>query len=187
MRATLLLLGLILTPDDTGEQYFKFPKDTTWNYTMKGSEDQESLTLTVTGEADGKVSANMVGKGDNAKNSKLVWYVDNGVLFWGEKKGDKLKDTIGLYKLGSKKGDTWGLAAKDGNPAQTAKHLGTEEVKVAAGVYKDAVHVQIDLTFEAVKFSMDVYLVEKVGVVKMAYNAENKQMSLELDAFKPAK
>jgi len=191
MRAALLLLPLLRLADDAGEQFYKFPKDSVWTYSITaGPPDKttkESMTFTVVGEADGKVSVDTVGTGERAHSTKMLWYVADGFFFWAERKEEGTKDAIALLKPGSKKGDTWTLQGKKGMPQQTGTHLGPDEVKVPAGVYKDALHTRIDLVEGETKFSVDVYLVEKVGVVKMTYNAKEMVMAFELESFKPAK
>jgi hypothetical protein len=190
MTLPLLLLAVLPAADDSAEPYFKFPKDSVWTYSMPSEQDRakkETITMTVVGDADGKVSVDMVAQGDRPKTTRMTWYVADGLFFWAEKKGETLSDNVALYKLGSKKGDSWSVAKKEGSPAQSATHLGTEELKVGAGTYKEAIHTKLTLEQNGHTFDMDVYLVERVGVVKMVYSAGQKVMSLELESFKPAK
>jgi hypothetical protein len=58
---------------------------------------------------------------------------------------------------------------------------------VPAGAYKEAVHVKLEFQEANQNVQMDVYLVEKVGVVRMSYSQGDKKMSMDLEKFEPAK
>jgi hypothetical protein len=187
LKASAILAALALLPtQDTGAQFYKFTKGTVWKYkaTTPDSKD-DKLRIETTGEDDGKVTAIFELSGERGKKSVLRWWVEDGYLFWGEKHGEKLGEIMGLYKVGSKKGDTWKLDAKDGRQGQEGRHEGLEEVKVPAGVYKDAVHIKVKVLPESVAISF--YLVEKVGLVKISFNEGDKLSELLLEEFVPAK
>jgi hypothetical protein len=175
---------------DSADPFYKFAKGSAWTYGMNAGEDAPKglkMKLSVTGEADGKVSADMTQGSDGAKETKMLWYVADGIFYWGEKKGDALKEAIGLFKIGSKKGDTWGSPGSDSVQKHTATHLGREEVKVPAGEYKEALHIRLQVAEGGDNIQLEMFLVEKVGIVKMVYMFGDKKMSMDLEEFKPAK
>ncbi|HZE96759.1 MAG TPA: hypothetical protein VE981_07020 [Planctomycetota bacterium] len=189
MRAAICLLVLLLAPDGAGDPFFKFPKETVWTYAMTGGDNGKDarMLMTVTGENDGAVSVSMETRGGPGKSSKMEWFVADGLFFWAERRGEKLIDQIALHKPGSKKGDTWTVEGKEKSPKQAGTNLGTESVQVAAGTYENAVHTRVEFLDAQTKMKIDVYLVEKVGVVKMTYSLDEPRMAFELQEFKPGK
>lgn len=187
LKASALLAVLLLGVQDTGEQFYRFAKGSTWKYTATTPDSKDRATIEVIGEDGGKVSSSMVMTGERGHKSELRWWVEDGILYWGEKRGEKLVEVMGLYKVGSKKGDTWKLEAKEGRVGQEGSHQGLVELKVPAGVYKDAVHVRVKMLDDVFKASIDFYLAEKVGLVKIAYNHDDKVSELLLEEYRPAK
>jgi len=189
MRVATLILLLAAT-QDSADPFYKFAKGSTWTYAMNAGEDAPKgmkMKLMVSGEADGKITVDMTQGAEGARQTKMLWYVADGILYWGEKKGDALKESIGLFKVGSKKGDTWSAPASDSMQKHSATHMGKEDIKVPAAAYKDAVHVQLQVQEPNETIQLDMYLVEKVGVVKMSYAVGEKKMSMDLEEFTPAK
>jgi len=189
MRLAAFIL-LVAAPQDSADPYYKFAKGTSWTYGLNAGEDAPKglkMTITISGEADGKVSAEMARGGGGGEQTKVLWYVADGILHWGEKKGDALNEAMGLYKAGSKKGDTWGHPGSDTVKKYSATHLGREEIKVPAGTYKDAVHTKVEFSEGGKNVQLDVFLVEKVGMVRMAYTVGDNRMSMDLEKFEPAK
>jgi hypothetical protein len=189
MRLAACLL-LLAAAQDSADPYFKFAKDSTWTYAMAGDEEIPKgmkMKMTVAEESEGKVWIEMTQGSQGGRKARLLWYVSDGVLYWAEKKGETLKDAIGLWKVGSKKGDTWSKPAGDTVQQHSATHMGKEDVKVPAAAYKDAVHVLLKIKEGGDDVQIDVYFVEKVGVVRMVYSQGDKKMSLDLEEFKPAK
>ncbi|HVE39444.1 MAG TPA: hypothetical protein VNM14_06110 [Planctomycetota bacterium] len=189
MRIAAFIL-LLAIPQDSADPYYKFAKGSTWSYGMNVGEDGPKnlkMKMTVTGEADGRITVDMAQGAEGGHETKMLWYVADGLLYWGEKKGDKLNEAIGIFKIGSKKGDTWSAPASETVQKHSATHQGREEVKVPAGVYKDAVHIKLEVQEANGNIQLDMFLVEKIGVVKMVYGLGEKKMSMDLEEFKPAK
>jgi hypothetical protein len=189
MRLAAFIL-LVAAAQDSADSYYKFAKGSTWTYAMVGGEDAPKgmkMKMSVLGEADGKYTLQM-SQGDEApRQTKLLWYVSDGVLYWAEKNGETLKEAVGLWKIGSKKGDTWSKPGSETVQEHSATHMGTEEVKVPAATYKDAVHVQVKIKEAGKDVVVDAYFVEKVGVVRMSYSQGDHKMSMDLEKFEAAK
>ncbi len=189
MRVATLIL-LLAAAQDSADAFYKFPKGSTWTYGMNVGEDGPKnlkMKMTVTGEADGKLTVDMARGAEGGRETKMLWYVADGILYWGEKKEEKLNEAIGIFKVGSKKGDTWSAPGSETVQKHSATHLGREEVKVPAGAYKEAVHIKLEVQETSGNIQLDMFLVEKVGVVKMVYGLGEKKMSMDLEEFKPAK
>jgi len=189
MRLAAIAL-LLVAAQDSADPFYKFAKGTSWTYGLNAGEDAPKglkMTITISGEADGKIMAEMARGGGGGDQTKVLWYVADGILYWGEKKGEILKEAMGLYKAGSKKGDTCSHPGSDSVQKYSASHQGREEIKVPAGAYKDAVHTRVEFSEGGKNVLLDVFLVEKVGMVRMAYTVGDNKMSMELEEFKPAK
>ncbi|MBI2900567.1 MAG: hypothetical protein HYY17_10300 [Planctomycetes bacterium] len=173
--------------DDTGEQFFKFKKDTAWAYEQTRRGETLKVVMKVVKEEGGKVYVDIeeYGKDDKVTRTKnMVFYVEDGYLIWtgaGRSKTPPMR----CYKLGSKKGDTWkfDLGTDERKKPAVATHLGTEEVAVPAGTYEDVVHTQVAIA-EGTSNTVDFYFAPKVGLVKMTAAGTEK---LELKAFAEAK
>jgi hypothetical protein len=192
---SLMLVALIsASQGDTGEQYYKFPKDTSWTYEGATEGSKRKTVLTVATEEAQQVR--LVSKSyDNGKNEtglpvSVVWAVEEGFLsWWTEGKNGKRMDAMQLYKLGSKKGDTWKGAPVKAPDVSEVTHLGTLEVKVPAGTFKNVTEVRVKYPSspDTNEFTMDFYLAPKVGMIKMETKVGGKTASLmELTEFKKA-
>jgi hypothetical protein len=189
MRAAALAL-LLAAAQDSADPFYQFSKGSTWSYGMNMGEDAPKglkMKITVTGQSDGKVSVDMAQGSEGARETKMFWYVQDGILYWAEKKGESIKEAIGIFKAGTKKGDTWSASASETVQKHAATHLGREAVSVPAGAYTDAVHIKLEVIESKETVGLDMFLVEKIGVVKMVYSLGDKKMSMELEEFKPAK
>ena len=183
-----VLLALLLAPqEDTGEQFYKFKPGTTWTFKHKEGGKEAKAVLTVTEEKDGKVYLQSKESREGEAEPRIetpVWYVENGILVWADLRAEKLRPTFYLYKLGSKKGDTWPAGPRDGE----ATHLGPVEVTVPAGTYKDV--VQIRLTRPRLG-TVTFWLAPKVGLVKAERapreGEEEKAVQMELTGFQEGK
>jgi hypothetical protein len=182
-----LALVAFLQDKDTGEQFYKFKVGTSWTLTQKENDKQSTIELKVLKEDGGKVhieSKEDKGEG-RVREQTLVWYCEDEALLWGElAKDGTLRPQIRYYKVGSKKGDTWDAnAGKGGPPNAKATHMGTAEVKVPAGTYKDALHVQITMD----RGTINMYWAPGVGIVKMDGAMGEDTMLIELKEFKEGK
>ena len=184
----MLILALALTLVQEGiDPYYKFPEGTVWTYGLTDPQNKlrdAKTTMTVTSSEVGKVTTEVIVQRKKPETKLYVWFVDKGILYWGEKQGDDVSSqSVAIYKQGSKKGDTW---APPFNLEHKATHLGTEEVQVPAGVYKHAIHVRVVLRDGASMIQYDAYLVEKVGLVKLTQKMDGNQATMELVQMKLA-
>jgi hypothetical protein len=190
----LAAIALIVLLQDTGEQFFKFKVGSTWTYKLiEGPFEGKSIT-TVT-KLDGDrvhVESTDVLEGKDRRAERYIWQVDKGVLQWlREVEEGKFEPMFNLYKVGSKKGDTWPGAPEGGRVRLTATHGGTEDVTVAAGTYKDAVVVKLtgksDDPTQKTDISVTFWFASNVGVVKGVVDFGDDKNTLELAEFKEGK
>ena len=181
----LLLAGVL--QDDTGEQFFKFPVGTSWKLVLKEGDKETKIELQVLRHEEGRtiVESKELRSEGEPRLATLAWWAEEGHVIWGEKRGEKLRPELRVYKIGSKKGDTWDASAGAATPvAAKATHFGTLEKKVTAGTYKDAVQVKLDLG----GMKAEMFLAPKVGLIRMEMNAEGEPAkTVELVEFKEGK
>ncbi|MBI2900624.1 MAG: hypothetical protein HYY17_10590 [Planctomycetes bacterium] len=194
MRFAAILALALIGRQDTGEQFFKFKVGTTWVFEQTEEGKVKKMTLKVTKEEGGKVyveSSEERGDDKEPRIENLVWYVEDGILTLGEIEKEGTKPIFRVYKIGSRKGDKWKSSFGGGQEDMDVTHLGTEELTVPAGKYKDVVHVQMAKTVKAGDeertVSMDFYLVPAVGLVKLEINAGKDKNVIQLKEFKAAK
>lgn len=183
--AVAILLGV--PQEDTGEQFYKFKSGTVWTFKHKEGGKEGKVVLTVTEEKEGKLFLDSKESRDGEAEPRadtMVWYVENGLLVWGELRGGKVRPTFHVYKPGSKPGDTWPAGPRDGE----ATHLGVGDVTVAAGTYKGVVQIRITRpSLGTVTF----WLAPKVGMIKVERvpkeGEEAKAVQMELAERKEGK
>ena len=184
MTLLLVLLAGMAAQADSADSLYTFKVGTTWTLLATASPEKgpkvEKIEFT---EVESRTKS---GGEDEAKVETLRWSVVEGILTWSEIHDGKPKDSMKLYKVGSKKGDTWEWT-EDGHSAK-GKNLGREEVKVAAGTYPETLHVRCELAEGNMTFGLDFWLAPGVGPVKFSISAgELGTMALELKEFKPGK
>ena len=190
MRLLLLAAAPFLLQESAADPYYKFRPGTTWTYDVvartKGP-NPTKLELKVSGQDAGVTDLeSRAWKGEGEPRLQMIrWSVKDGILTWAEVRDGAEKDPIQVYKPGSKKGDTWEWLEEKRRGKGT--HLGTEEVKVPAGTYADAIHLQFEMQGEGPKFTLDIHLAAGVGPVRMAAGNAGDSMAYELKEFKPAK
>lgn len=163
------------------DEFYKFPVDTTWTYKRVQNDEERVITAKVLDEKDGRVRLDWKEAkldGTPQENSEVTWLVKDGIL-WAEVRA-KGEDTVSLalpvLKVGSKKDDTWTTGAGG------STHQGTEEVKVPAGTYKDAVHTQLKAEGDTL---INFYIAPKVGLVKVTVAPPGGEaITFELKEFK---
>lgn len=188
MGIASILAALLLAQDKTGEEFYKFKKDTTWTFVRSEDGKEGKMILTVLKDEEGTVHVDSKDwrklDAEKPREETLLWRVQDGHLTWVSLRDGKERDVMRLLKLDAAKGDTW-TVREEGKEKVTGTHQGTCEVTVPAGTYKDV--VQIDLTFEKAGKEpsvMSMYFAPKVGLVKMSgTRAGGKTMSLELKEF----
>lgn len=148
--------------------------------TVKGSE----VKVEVTKVADGVCTLTISAGGHSSETymgSKEGYYV------WGAMADGKFEGKMRLFKYDAKVGDTWdGWAFKEeGQSKVTAKYVGLEEVKVAAGTYKDVIHVQVTVEDGP---TLDYYFASKMCMIKFTMSHDGKvARTLEMTSFTEAK
>jgi len=190
MRVLAVLAWAAFLQADTGEPFYRFSRGASWTYRQSRGGTASRVVLTVTGEEEGKViqeSKEYVEEGKEPRVRTLAWAVEGGYLVWGEYRGGKIVSPLRVYKPGSKKGDTWKSPVGEGKEELEAVHLGTNEVKVAAGTYPDAIQVAFRFGSPGEKPLLEIVLVPKVGMVRFGGSAGGVQAVMELAEFRPGK
>jgi hypothetical protein len=99
---------------------------------------------------------------------------------------------VRVYKLGSRKGDTWPCTDPrlKSVPDRVFTHLGVEKVAVPAGIFRNARHVQVVIEAEGGLHTGDFYIVPGIGIVKTRAVSETggrkTEVFLELESFTPS-
>lgn len=148
--------------------------------TVKGSE----VKITVAKVADGICTLTISA---GAHSSETYMGSKDGYYTWGAMTEGKFDPKMRLFKYDAKVGDTWdGWAAKEeGQSKVTVKYVGLEEVKVAAGTFKDVIHVQVVVEEGP---TLDYYFASKMCMIKFTMSNDGKvQRTLEMTSFTEAK
>ncbi|MBI2931278.1 MAG: hypothetical protein HYY16_06475 [Planctomycetes bacterium] len=184
LTITALAMLWVAQDKDTAEEFYKFPVGTTWRFAQTSGEAEKKIVLKVIKQEAEKVhlESTETGGDEAPEVDFLEWYVKDGMLSMAQEKDGEPVEPFNLLKIGSKKGDKW-RASADMPETFEATHMGTLELKVPAGTYKDAVHVQIDLGEGKLSF----YLVPRVGLVKMEMLGGGLEEKMELAEFTPGK
>ncbi len=176
MRIAMLLSVLLV--QDSAEPYYRFKAGTSWKLIQKRDDKEIRVELTVTKLEEGKTTLESKESRPDGEPriETMLWHVEKGMLMWSIVHDGKARPLFNLFKVGSKKGDTW-----EGDQETQAENMGTEEVKVPAGTYKDVLHVRV--TRKGKDDTMDFWFAPKVGLVKMEIP---KKGVTELTEFKEA-
>ena len=185
MNTTLALALLLAIQAAPLDDLWKFKAETEWTYKKIENGDETRVVARSLGEESGKVRVEWKEykkEGALKKTTMLTWSMEEGVLTAQAKgkdsEGQEEDITFGVIKQGSKKDDTWKT------PLGEMKHLGTVEVTVPAGTYKEAVQTRLEVG----EGKLDFILVPKVGLVKIVLTEGGKEtQSWELTGFKAAK
>lgn len=196
---TTLVMAAVLGQEGNGEGLWKFKPGTAWVYQetqedLRGKEQKvkkKRVEHTVLKEADGKTVIESKdfkdGEKEPSKTKTVFSYVEDGYVTWGKEVGGKLEPQIRLFKVGAKKGDTWKSAFGKGEE-QELTYVGTEELTIAAGTYKEAIHVQMKFGDAKAQGTADFFLVDGIGLVKCEMSmGELMHNVIELQSFTPAK
>jgi hypothetical protein len=205
----MVVLGLLLALAGAGaasqgdEDTFHFRKGTRWKYTGTAGSTKTSLIQEIFKVSEGELFAKgepatiyhllMKTQSDDptgaaaSLTTKTYMGVEGGYLVTGSLGGVPVR----LYKLGSRKGDTWECtdARLKSAPDRVFTHLGVETVSVPAGTFRNARHVRVEIAAEGRRHTGDFYIVPGVGIVKTEAVVETdgarKSMLLVLDRFEP--
>lgn len=186
MRFVALVCLALGAQSGTGEEYYKLPKGTLSTFKISAPEMNDTLLVRVTESGD-KVLTSSEAKEKRMKASPMMWFVSDGILFWGENDKGESREAVAVYKPGAKKGDVSTIAKKPGILAQEWTLVGNEDVTVAAGTYKGALHTRTNAQSGREKITMDFFLAPKTGIVKMIWNVEGMALTFDLTAFELGK
>lgn len=191
MNLVLLVAAAVLVPQESADPYYQFKVGTAWTFEAPAAEKSPRITkmeMKVIKEEAGKVELEYrrhVG-GDEPSLQIMRWSLADGMMSWSEFRDGAERDKAGLLKVGSKKGDSWEWTIGDKKGKVT--NLGTEEVKVPAGTYKDALRIQCALKDGPADFSLEIFFAPGAGPVKMVTKlGDQPGQSLELKEFKAGK
>lgn len=185
----LLLLAALRLQEPAIEDFYRFKEGTTWSYKRLENGAESKISGKATGEKEGKVRhewKETAKDGTSKGDSVLTWSVEDGALTVEARSyaenGNEMVLRFPVLKAGSKKGDTWP------SPGGDFTHLGTVEVTVPGGTWKNAVRTQLKAGDENTPVKIDITLVPKVGLVKIEIHDPGGAVNLwELTEFKPAK
>jgi len=171
---------------DTGEQFYKFKVGTTWEYDQIDPDGKSRSIVTVSKVEDAKVTLDSKDyRGEEKepfKTDVTILSAKDGFLWIGGAEEGGMPP-LPIYKFGSKKGDTWKHKLGEGEQSIEAEvsHLGTEEVQVPAGTFKDTTVVEVNLGEMG---TLKISLAPNVGMIRFEMG---EMMKLELTKFQPAK
>src|SRR6185503_1257326 len=175
-----MLAVLLLAQAAPLDDFYKFPKGTSWTYKRVENGAERKITAAVASNEDGTVKLDWKDP-DKDGPSVLTWSVQNNLLTVEAKKDDDaVALTFFVLKGDAKKDDAWGGIGGE------FTHKGTADVTVPAGTYKGAVWTRFRTSGDG-DVTVDFYLVPKVGLVKVEINAVNGGNTFELSEFKEAK
>ncbi len=161
--ALLAICGATSKGADMGERFYNFKKGTQWSFDADFNGDKRIAVFTVTNHSDNRTEFeyDIYNPPDPGATATLdeIWYIQDGYVVWGSNDFGNIAPYWFIYKLGSKKGDTWKGPFGKGQ----ATHMGTTQVSVPAGTYKDVIHIR--LTDEDAKVH-DFYYAPSVGLVR---------------------
>jgi len=127
------------------------------------------------------------GEATEPTQVKTVYsYLEDGYVCWGKMVEEKLTADLRVFKVGAKKGDTWTFG--EGKRVVQLTHMGTADVTVKAGSYKDALYVQMSFGDKKTSGTADFYFVSGIGLVKGEMKMGDLVANqIELQEFKAAK
>ncbi len=105
-----------------------------------------------------------------------IWYIQNEFVIWADYDLEEVTPYWHVYKVGSKQGDTW----KGPEGKSEATHMGTSELTVPAGNFKDVIHIRINDEDETM---LNFYYAPKVGLVMRETISKEGKTVLELQEF----
>ena len=199
-------LGIASAPaaSSPADESFYFPKGTRWVYEGKAN----GVKRTVAQEVLRVSTEDLVWKGEPATVFRLAvrtlnvetgrfemglmtsyLALENGYLVTGSQEGPPVR----IYKLNSRKGDTWPcIDPRIGkHPDLVFAHLGEEETTVPAGTFRNARHIQVAIPGEESRHVGDLYIVPRIGIIKSRAFSEGHdkrmEVTLELKRFSPVR
>lgn len=188
MGAAAVLLFAFLGQEDTGEAYYKFPVGTVWTYERQTGDEKVRVVSTVVKQEKERTvveSKEFRKEGDPPETRTFVWYVEEGFLCLAEQKDDRLRNEMRVYRLASKKGDTWKSPVGGVDYGIEGAHRGTADVEVRAKTYKSVLQVRMNMGVILQNASLDFDLAPGVGMIRFHFKAEEQgEIRMELLEFK---
>jgi hypothetical protein len=172
----LLPALLLLLPQASLDDFYKFKKGTTWTYKRVEDGAERKITGKVVGDDDGRTKLEWSDP-DKDGTTTVTWSFAESVLTITAGKEGEAGLSFNILKAEAKKDDAWA------SPGGEVTHKGKADVKVPAGEYKDAVWTRYRTSGDT-DVTVDFYLVPKVGLVKVDINATNGGNTFELKEFK---
>lgn len=194
MNFAILALAALLPQDDKGEGLYIFPVGTTWVYEEiqqeEKGEKKKRVVMKVLKAEEGKTEIKSQDFADGSKEptftKTLYSYLEDGYVVWGREVDGKMQAQVRFFKVGAKKGDTWTFG--EGKKAVTLTHMGTTELTVKAGTYKDVIQVQMIFGDATMTGTADFFLVNGIGMIKAEMKLGTMVHNIiELQEFTPAK
>jgi hypothetical protein len=195
MEMAHLGLGLLLLlQSDASDALWNFEKGRTWLYNSKthsgGKDYFTKYTEEVVEAGEKKIRIKSHSEAENGgivmtHDDVFEWTVREGFLL---SLGEGNTDPVRLFQIGAKKGQCWGTRTVLEEKGE-AKFVGTEEIKVLAGTYKDAIHVEMSASVpgpdgKTVKAITHCFIVPKVGLVKLEWKLGDASIVKELVELK---
>ena len=180
----IVLLTLLSLQDAALDPLYKFKPGTSWVYKRLEGGVERKVEAKVVEEADGRVKLDWRELNIDAtphSKSTVTWFVKDGVLRAEARLEDGGAFELPMFKAGAKKDEAWTNAEGE------STYLGTAEVVVPAGTYKDAHHVRLNLGTADAPAHVNIHLAPKVGLVKLTVSSTEGPNSFELVEFKEAK
>lgn len=162
--------------NDPAATFYRFKIGTTWTYISQVPDVKKSLQAVVK-VIEVKPDETVV----EVRHFEDGAYDGNRkIQTWKSKDGFLYLDAIPIWKVGSRQGDEWTFRVA--GDELHAVHMGGESLQVAAGLYKEAVHVRIR---GGKRFEIHTWLAAGVGWVKTEINDPSKgALIMELKDFK---
>lgn len=186
MRKILTIIALLAICSGTSggagmdERFYNFKKGTQWTFDSDFNGEKRTVVFTVAShdKDQTRFEYDIYNPPDPGATASVdeIWYVQDGYVVWGDNDLQQITPYWRVYKLGSKKGDTWKGPSEKGD----ATHMGTTEVTVPAGKYKDVIHIR--LTDEDAKVH-DFYYAPAVGLVRWETTSSRGKAVLVLRKF----
>lgn len=179
--ALLATCGATSRGADMDGRFYSFTPGTQWTFDATfpdGAKRTEVFRVTSHSDNQTEFERDIFNPPDPGAtaSSDEIWYVQDGYVVWGDNDLQKITPYWRVYKLGSKAGDTWEGPSGRG----TATHMGTTEVTVPAGTYRDVIHIR--LTDEIANVH-DFYYAPTVGLVRWDTSAGSGRSVLVLRKF----
>lgn len=157
----------VLQSKETGEGLHAFKAGTEWiyeTYTPAGTKTRSVVTVTAfeNGRTTFEEKRRKDGQEEYSEVLKFVQFIEGGYLVQAELKDGVTQFGRRIYRLGSRKSQTWRETPLEGKGQVEMRHLGLVNVEVPAGRYPAAINVRRELEDSVV----DLCFVPGIGLVR---------------------